>query len=79
MVEEPEMSADERALERREHQLRAMENGHTIKIMPGSKEEMRAQLDSLLSLSSAFPMRGLSSLINSEMMMPPRAFSLSTP
>ena len=27
---EPEMSEDERALERREHQLRAMENGHTI-------------------------------------------------
>ena len=25
---EPEMSADERALEKREHQLRAMENGH---------------------------------------------------
>ena len=45
---EPEMSPDERALERREHQLRAMENGHTIKIMPGSKEEMRAQLDSLI-------------------------------
>ena len=45
---EPEMSADEQALERREHQLRAMENGHTIKIMPGSKEEMRTQLDRLI-------------------------------
>ena len=45
---EPEMSADERALERREHQLRAMENGHTIKVMPGSKEEMRTQLDRLI-------------------------------
>ena len=45
---EPEMSLDERALERREHQLRAMENGHVIKLMPGSKEEMRAQLDSLI-------------------------------
>ena len=45
---EPEMSPDERALERREHQLRAMENGHVIKLMPGSKEEMRAQLDSLI-------------------------------
>ena len=45
---EPEMSADERALERREHQLRAMKNGHTIKVMPGSKEEMRAQLEGLI-------------------------------
>ena len=45
---EPEMSEDERALERREHQLRAMENGHVITIMPGSKEEMRAQLDWLI-------------------------------
>ena len=45
---EPEMSPDERALERREHQLRAMENGHVITIMRGSKEEMRAQLDSLI-------------------------------
>ena len=45
---EPEMSPDERALERREHQLRAMNNGHVIKLMPGSKEEMRAQLDSLI-------------------------------
>lgn len=45
---EPEMSPDERALERREHQLRAMENGHTITIMTGSKEEMRAQLDRLI-------------------------------
>lgn len=45
---EPEMSEDERALERREHQLRAMENGRTITIMPGSKEEMRAQLDRLI-------------------------------
>ena len=43
---EPEMSPDERALEKREHQLRAMENGHIITIMRGSKEEMRAQLDS---------------------------------
>ena len=42
------MSPDERVLERRKHQLRAMENGHTIKIMPGSKEEMRAQLDRLI-------------------------------
>ena len=47
---EPEMSEDERALERREHQLRAMENGHTIKITPSSKEEMRAQLDRLIDL-----------------------------
>ena len=46
---EPEMSKDERALERREHQLRAMNNGHVIQIMPGSKEEMRAQLDSLIA------------------------------
>ena len=45
---EPEMSEDEKALERREHQLRAMENGHVITIMPGSKEEMRAQLDRLI-------------------------------
>ena len=45
---EPEMSADERALERQEHQLRAMNNGHVIRIMPGSKEEMRAQLDRLI-------------------------------
>ena len=45
----PEMSEDERALERREHQLRAMENGKVIKIMPGSKEEMRAQLDRLIA------------------------------
>ena len=45
---EPEKSEDERALERREHQLRAMNNGHVIKLMPGSKEEMRAQLDSLI-------------------------------
>ena len=46
---EPEMSPDERALERREHLLRAMNNGHVIQIMPGSKEEMRAQLDSLIA------------------------------
>ena len=45
---EPEMSEDERALERREHQLRAMNNGYVIQIMPGSKEEMRAQLDRLI-------------------------------
>lgn len=45
---EPEMSEDERALERREHQLRAMNNGHTINIMPGSKAEMRSQLDRLI-------------------------------
>ena len=45
---EPEMSEDERALERREHQLRAMNNGHVINIMSGSKEEMRAQLDRLI-------------------------------
>ena len=45
---EPEMSEDKRALERREHQLRAMENGHVITIMPGSKAEMRAQLDRLI-------------------------------
>ena len=45
---EPKMSEDEQALERREHQLRAMNNGHTINIMPGSKEEMRAQLDRLI-------------------------------
>ena len=48
---EPEMSVDERALERREHQLRAMNNGHVIKIMPGSKEEMRAQLDRLIEFN----------------------------
>ena len=46
---EPEMSEDERALERREHQLRAMNNGRVIKLMPGSKEEMRAQLDRLIA------------------------------
>ena len=45
---EPEMSEDERALERREHQLRAMNHGHTITIMPGSKEEMRSQLDMMI-------------------------------
>ena len=45
---EPEMFEDERVLERREHQLRAMNHGHVIKIMPGSKEEMRAQLDRLI-------------------------------
>ena len=45
---EPEMSEDERALERREHQLRAMNNGHVITIMPGSKEEMQSQLDRLI-------------------------------
>ena len=45
---EPEMSPDERTLEKRAHQLRAMENGHIIKVMPGSKEEMRAQLDGLI-------------------------------
>ena len=45
---ESEMHPDERALERREHQLRAMESGHVIKIMPGSKEEMRAQLDRVI-------------------------------
>lgn len=45
---EPEMSEDDRALERREHQLRAMESGHVIKIMPGSKEKMRTQLDRLI-------------------------------
>ena len=45
---EPEMSEDEKALERREHQLRAMNHGHVITIMPGSKAEMRAQLDRLI-------------------------------
>ncbi len=45
---EPGKSEDERDLERREHQLRAMNNGHVIKLMPGSKEEMRAQVDSLI-------------------------------
>jgi hypothetical protein len=45
---EPEMSEDEQALERREHQLRAMNNGRVIEIMLGSKEEMRAQLDRLI-------------------------------
>ena len=45
---EPEMSEDERALERRKYQLRAMHHGHVIKIMPGSKAEMRAQLDRLI-------------------------------
>ena len=43
-----EMSEDDRALERREHQLRAMKNGRTIQIMPGSKAEMRSQLDRLI-------------------------------
>ena len=46
---ELEMSEDDRALERREHQLRAMNNGRTIQIMPGSKEEMRSQLDRLIA------------------------------
>ena len=49
---EPEMSEDERALERREHQLRAMNHGHVITIMPGSKAEMRAQLDRLIEFES---------------------------
>ena len=44
----PKLSEDERALEKREHQLRAMEHGQTLKIMPGSKAEMRAQLDRLI-------------------------------
>ena len=48
---EPEMSEDDRALERREHQLRAMERGHIIKIMPGSKAEMRVQLDRVIKLN----------------------------
>ena len=47
---EPKMSLDEWVLERREHQLRAMNNGHVIKVIPGSKEEMRAQLDRLVEL-----------------------------
>ena len=51
---EPEMSPDERALEKREHQLRAIENGHVIQIMRGSKEEMRAQLDSLIEFEYRF-------------------------
>ena len=51
---EPEMSEDDRALERREHQLRAMNNGHTITIMPGSKAEMRAQLDRLIAFEKEF-------------------------
>ena len=45
---EPEMSEDERVLERREHQLRAMNHGHVINIIPGSKAEMRTQLDRLI-------------------------------
>ena len=49
---EPEMHPDERALEKREHQLRAMENGYTITIMPGSKAEMRAQLDRLIAFEA---------------------------
>lgn len=44
----PKLSEDERALERREHPLRAMERGLTIKIMPGSQAEMRAQLERLI-------------------------------
>ena len=48
---EPEMSEDERALEKREHQLRAMESGHVITIMPGSKAEMRAQLDMMIKFN----------------------------
>ena len=51
---EPEMSEDERTLERREHQLRAMNNGHTITIMPGSKAEIRAQLDRLIAFEKEF-------------------------
>lgn len=51
---EPEMSEDERALERREHQLRAINNGCTIQIMPGSKEQMRAQLDRLIESEKEF-------------------------
>ena len=51
---EPEMSEDERALERREHQLRAMSNGRTIQIMPGSKAEMRSQLDRLIESEKEF-------------------------
>ena len=51
---EPEMSEDDRALERREHQVRAMNNGHTINIMPGSKEEMRSQLDRLIEFEKEF-------------------------
>ena len=46
---ESEMHPDERVLERREHQLRAMNRGHTITIMPGSKEEMRDQLDRIIA------------------------------
>ena len=53
------MSEDERALERREHQLRAMENGYIIKITPGSKEEMRTQLDRLIN----FEFRNLDEII----------------
>lgn len=48
---EPEMSEDERALEKREHQLRAMESGHVITIMPGSKAEKRAQLDMMIKFN----------------------------
>ena len=44
----PEMFPDDRALERREHQLRAMNNGHVIQIMPGSKEQMRAHLGTFI-------------------------------
>ena len=51
---EPEMSEDDRALERREHQLRAMNNGRTIQIMPGSKAEMRTQLDRLIAFEKEF-------------------------
>ena len=51
---EREMSEDDRALERREHQLRAMNNGRTIQIMPGSKAEMRAQLDRLIAFGKEF-------------------------
>ena len=51
---EPEMSEDDRGLERREHQLRAMNNGHTINIMPGSKAEMRSQLDRLIEFEKEF-------------------------
>ena len=50
----PEMSEDERALERREHQLRAINNGRTIQIMPGSKAEMRTQLDRLIAFEKEF-------------------------
>lgn len=42
---EPEMHPDERALERREHWLRALNHGVVLTVPSGTKEELRAHLD----------------------------------